>query len=201
MVLLKIMMKSEKKVVVPSLEQIEEARNSYRYRRKYAQTLRSTVAVLIVVAAVSVLVATLWMPVLQIYGSSMAPTLEDGEIVVSIKGSSYEPGDLVAFYYGNKLLIKRVIAGPGSWVDIDENGNVYVDGRMLDEPYVTEKTRGECDQVFPLQVNDERWFLLGDNRSVSVDSRSTLVGCVSEEQIVGRIFLQVGPLSGFGFYK
>ena len=196
------MKKKEKKVNVPSLEEIEEARNIYRYRRKFGQTLRSTVAVLIVVAAVSVLVAMLWMPVLQIYGSSMAPTLEDGEIVVSIKGRNYEPGDLVAFYYGNKLLIKRVIAGPGSWVDIDDEGNVYVDGKMLDEPYVTDKSLGSnYDQKFPLQVNDERWFLLGDNRSVSVDSRFTIVGCVSDEQIVGKIFLHVWPLSGFGLYK
>ena len=194
------MKKKEKKIEIPSLEQIEEARNAYRYRRKYSQTLRSTVAVLIVVAAISVLVATLWMPVLQIYGSSMAPTLEDGEIVVSIKGNNYARGDLVAFYYGNKLLIKRVMAAPGDWINIDEEGNVYVNGVYQDEPYLTEKALGECDQVFPLQVPDERWFLMGDNRSVSVDSRSTMVGCVSEEQIVGKIFLQVWPLSGFGFY-
>jgi len=194
-------MKKGKKVEIPSMEEIEEARNSFRYRKRYSQTLRSTVAVLIVVAAVSVLVAMLWLPVLQIYGSSMAPTLEDGEIVVSVKGQNYRQGDLVAFYYGNKLLIKRVIAGPGQWVDLDEEGNVYVDGVLLDEPYATEKARGTCDQVFPLQVNDERWFLMGDNREVSVDSRSTMVGCVSEEQIVGRIFLQVWPLSGFGFFR
>lgn len=187
-----------KSVEVPSLEQLEEELRRSQYKKKYHRTLRSTIGVLIVVAAIAILVATLWMPVLQIYGSSMSPTLKNGQIVVSIKGSEYKRGDLVAFYYGNKLLIKRVIAVPGDWITIEENGDVYVNGELLDEPYVNDKALGECDQTFPLQISDERWFLMGDNRSVSVDSRSTMVGCVSSEQIVGKIVLRIWPLNVFG---
>lgn len=185
-------------VEIPSLEQLEAERKRYQYKRRYHQTLRSTVAVLIVVAAIAILVATLWMPVLQIYGSSMSPMLEDGQIVLSVKGSNYKAGDLVAFYYGNKLLIKRVIAGPGDWITIEGNGDVYINGELLNEPYATEKALGECDQTFPMQISDERWFLMGDNRAVSVDSRSTMVGCISQEQIVGKIILRVWPLGDFG---
>ena len=160
--------------------------------------LRSTLFTLVVVAAVAVLVATIWTPVLQIYGSSMTPTLNEGEIVVSVKGSDFEPGDLVAFYLGNKILVKRCIAGPGQWVDINENGDVFVDGELLDEPYLTEKALGECDQSFPYQVPESRFFCMGDHRATSVDSRHSAVGCVAEEQIVGKIVFRVWPLSGFG---
>ena len=160
--------------------------------------MRSTIYPLIVVAAVAVLVATIWMPVLQIYGASMAPTLDEGDIVISVKGSAFEPGDLVAFYMGNKILVKRCIAGPGQWVDIDADGNVYVDGELLDEPYLTEKALGDCDIELPYQVPDNRYFCMGDHRSTSVDSRSTTVGCVSDEQIVGKILFRVWPLSDFG---
>ena len=153
---------------------------------------------LIVVAAVAVLVATIWMPVLQIYGASMAPTLDEGDIVISVKGSDFAPGDLVAFYIGNKILVKRCIAGPGQWVDIDADGNVYVDGELLDEPYLTEKALGDCDIELPYQVPDNHYFCMGDHRSTSVDSRSTTVGCVSDEQIVGKIVFRVWPLPGFG---
>ena len=128
----------------------------------------------------------------------MTPTVDEGDIVVSVKGTDFEPGDLVAFYLGNKILVKRCIAGPGSWVNIDKDGNVYVDGSMLDEPYLTEKSMGDCNIVFPYQVPDNRYFCLGDHRATSVDSRNSTVGCVSEEQIVGRIVFRVWPLSGFG---
>ena len=146
----------------------------------------------------AVLVATLWMPVLQIYGSSMTPTLEEGQIVVSVKDKDFDSGDLVAFYIGNKLLVKRVIAGPGDLVNIDGNGVVSVNGVALDEPYISAPALGECDLVFPYQVPESRFFLLGDHRETSVDSRSSVVGCVAEEQIVGKIVFCVWPMADFG---
>lgn len=182
----------------PTLEQLEAELGREKYKQRYKRVLRSTVYTLVVVAAVAVLVATIWMPVLQIYGSSMTPTLNEGDIVISVKGSDFAPGDLVAFYLGNKILVKRCIAGPGQWVDIDADGNVYVDGELLDEPYLTEKALGECDITLPYQVPDNRYFCVGDHRSTSVDSRSTAVGCVSDEQIVGRIVFRVWPLPDFG---
>ena len=180
------------------MEQLTAELDREKYKRRYKRVLRSTIYTLIVVAAVAVLVATIWMPVLQIYGASMAPTLDEGDIVISVKGSDFAPGDLVAFYMGNKILVKRCIAGPGQWVDIDADGNVYVDGRLLDEPYLTEKALGDCDIELPYQVPDNRYFCMGDHRSTSVDSRSTTVGCVSDEQIVGKIVFRVWPLPDFG---
>ncbi|MDD6043463.1 MAG: signal peptidase I [Eubacteriaceae bacterium] len=187
-----------KEVEIPSVEQLEKELDREKYRARYNRVLRSTVYTLIVVAAVAVLVATIWLPVLQIYGSSMTPTLDEGDIVVSLKGADFEPGDLIAFYMGNKILVKRCIAGPGEWVNIDKDGNVYVDGQMLDEPYLTEKTYGDCNIQFPYQVPDNRYFCLGDHRATSVDSRNSTIGCVAEEQIVGKIVFRVWPLSGFG---
>ena len=143
--------KSWKSPEPPTLEQLEAELGREKYKRRYKRVLRSTVYTLVVVAAVAVLVATIWMPVLQIYGSSMTPTLNEGDIVLSVKGSGFEPGDLVAFYLGNKILVKRCIAGPGQWVDIDESGNVSVDGRLLEEPYLTEKALGECDIALPIR--------------------------------------------------
>ena len=138
------------------------------------------------------------MPVLQIYGNSMTPTLTEGDIVLTVKNSDFNQGDIIAFYYGNKLLVKRCIAGPGSWVNIDDDGNVYVDGQLLDEPYVDEKALGDTNIELPYQVPDERYFVLGDHRATSVDSRNSTVGCVSDEQIVGQIVYRVWPLPLFG---
>lgn len=184
----------------PSYEQLEAELNRIRYKRRYRSVLRSTLYTLITVAAVAVLVATLWLPVLQIYGSSMAPTLKDGEIVFSVKTADMEPGNIVAFYYNNKILVKRVIAGPGDWVNISPDGTVYVNGEMLEEPYLEEKAFGDADIELPYQVPDGRIFVMGDHRATSVDSRHIAVGCVAEEQIVGKIVFRVWPVDRLGLF-
>ena len=181
----------------PSIALMEAELKREKYKRRYHRVLRSTIYTLVVVAAISVLVATLWMPVLQIYGSSMQPVLNDGDIVVSRKGGEFRQGDILVFYYNNKILVKRVIAMPGDWVDFDADGTVYVNGQALDEPYVQEKALGDCDIELPYQVPDGRLFVMGDHRSVSADSRSTAVGCVASEQIVGKLVFRVWPLTAF----
>lgn len=195
------MKKRKKNLQVPAVSELEAELKRERYKYRYASVLRSTIYMLVVVAAFAVLVATLWMPVLQIYGASMTPTLEEGQIVISVKGSDFQQGDLVAFYIGNKLLVKRVIAGPGDVVSMTEDGTVSVNGKVLEEPYVTEKAFGECDLEFPYQVPDSRYFLMGDHRATSVDSRSSTVGCVAIEQIVGRIVCRVWPLDKFSVFE
>ena len=191
-------MKQKKKKQRPELEQLKKELRRERYKSRYAAALGSTVNTLVVAAALAVLVATLWMPVLQIYGNSMTPTLQEGQIVVSVKNGKIEHGDLVAFYIGNKLLVKRMIAGPMDMVIVDEDGTVFVNGKALEEPYITDKALGECDLTFPYQVPDSRYFLMGDHRTTSVDSRSSVVGCVAQEQIVGKILFSVWPLDTFG---
>ena len=184
---------------LPTTQQLEAELARVQYHHRYNSVLRSTISILVVVAAVAVLVATLLLPVLQIYGSSMTPTVDEGDIVVSLKQSDFKQGDIVAFYYNNKILVKRLIAGPGGWVNIDEDGNVFVDDQLLEEPYLTEHALGDCNIKLPYQVPDERYFVMGDHRSTSVDSRNTVIGCVAEEQIVGRIVFRVWPLSQFGW--
>lgn len=183
---------------VPDLEVLEKAVQKNRYKRRYGIVLRSTVYALVVVAALAVLVATLWTPVLQIYGSSMSPTLSEGQFVVSLKGAKFQQGDLVSFYIGNKLLVKRVIAVPGDWVNISEDGTVYVNDTELSEPYIDAKAMGQCDLKLPYQVPESSYFLMGDHRETSVDSRSSAVGAVARDQIVGKIVFCVWPLSDFG---
>ncbi len=195
------MKENERVIELPTVEQFERERNRLRHKRRYSRTMKSTIAVLVVVAAAAVLVATLWMPVLRIYGTSMVPTLKDGQIVVTVKTTNFEQGDIVAFYQGNKLLIKRYIAGPADWVDIDTDGNVSVNGDALNEPYIEEKAYGETNIDLPYQVPENRYFLMGDNRDVSIDSRNTAVGCVSDEQIVGKVVFRIWPLSEFGAVK
>ena len=191
-------MRKKKILQVPEIPELEEELNRERYNRRYRRTLRSTVYTLITVAAVAVLVATLWLPVLEIYGSSMTPTLEDGQIVLSWKTRKLESGQIVAFYYNNKILVKRVIAHAGDWVNIDADGTVYVNGQMLDEPYLAEKALGECDIELPYQVPENMVFVMGDHRATSIDSRNTAVGCVEEEQVVGRLVVRIWPFDNFG---
>ncbi|MBE6882870.1 MAG: signal peptidase I [Ruminococcaceae bacterium] len=183
---------------LPNSAEVEKELKREKYKLRYKKTLKSTVFALITASAAAVLIATLWLPVLQIFGSSMTPTLQEGEVVLSVKTDNLEPGDIVAFYYGNKVLIKRYIAGPGSWVNILEDGTVFVDDALLVEPYVSERSLGICDLEFPYQVPEDTYFLVGDHRSTSVDSRHSSVGCISEDQIVGKIVYRVWPFEVFG---
>ena len=185
--------KSRKIWSIPTVEQIEAEILREKYNRKYKQVLRSTMHALVVVAAVAVLIATLALPVLQISGSSMEPTLNDEEIVVLLKTTNLKRDELCCFSYQNKLLIKRIIGLPGDKINIDENGNVYVNDVLLDEPYITDKSLGECDITFPCYVTDNHYFVLGDHRSTSIDSRSSAIGLVSEDYIVGKIFFRIWP--------
>ena len=184
--------------VLPTVQQLEAELKREKYRGRYWKMLRGTVAVLVVVAATAVLISNLLLPILRIYGSSMTPTLVNGNIVAAVRNGTYQRGDIIAFYYNNKILVKRVVGMPGEWVDMDESGNVTIDGEPLEEPYLTEKALGECDIELPYQVPDERYFLMGDNRDVSIDSRSTTVGCVAADQVVGRVVFRIWPLSDFG---
>ena len=184
--------------VIPDTDTIREAYDKVSYMDRLKKSIISTTNILIVVAALAILSAMLFLPVLRIYGESMNATLKSGELVVSIKGAKFKTGDIVAFYYNNNILVKRVMANSGDWVDIDLDGNVYVNQQLVDEPYLTEKAFGEPDIDFPYQVPDERVFVLGDNRSVSIDSRHRAVGCVTSEQIVGKIVFRIWPLTRIG---
>lgn len=184
-----------------SNEEVKEELSRLKERERYLKKVQKTLSILVVVAAISVLVATLWMPVLKIYGSSMDPTLENGQIVVSIKTKKLKSGDVVAFWQGNKLLVKRVIASPGQKVDIDVNGKVFVDGKAISETYLDSESLGNTDIDFPHQVEESRWFCMGDNRESSIDSRSAVIGDVSKEQIEGKVLFSVWPLNKIGIVK
>lgn len=188
----------KKKIRIPSLEEIQRERKRIRRGVYYRQALRSTVSVLVVVAAVAVLITTLFLPILQISGDSMSPTLEHDEIVVLMKTKEFQQGDLIGFYYQGKILLKRIIALPEDEVVIDGDGNVYVNQELLEEPYVTEKSLGDCDLEFPYKVPGTGYFVMGDRRSNSVDSRNSVIGAVTRDDIIGKVYLRVWPLSRIG---
>lgn len=183
---------------LPSTAEIDAEYQRVRNRSRFAASVRSTVNVILIVVAIAVLVAMLWLPVLRIYGKSMQSTLHSDDIVLAQKGSSFKTGDVIAFYYNNKILVKRVIANSGDYVNIDKDGNVYVNDVELDEPYLDEKSYGETNIELPYQVPEGKVFVMGDNRAVSIDSRNTAIGCISEEQIVGKVAFRIWPLKSFG---
>lgn len=191
--------KSDKKIRIPSLAEIQSERKRIRKKTYYRQALRGTVSVLVVVAAVAVLIATLFLPILQISGDSMSPTLAHDEIVILLKTKEFDRGDLIGFYYQGKILLKRVIALPEDEVAIDGDGNVYVNQELLEEPYVSDKGLGDCDLEFPYRVPGTGYFVLGDRRSNSVDSRNSVIGAISRDDIIGKVFIRVWPLSQIGF--
>lgn len=186
---------------IPTTAEVEAERERLAYRSRYARVLRSTIYALLVVAAVAVLLTTLFLPVLQVSGDSMNPTLQDRDIIVLVKTDHMKTGDLCGFYWQNKLLLKRIIGLPGDIITLDEDGVVTVNGEVLDEPYVDELALGECDIKFPYQVPENRYFVLGDHRATSIDSRSSVIGCVEKSQIVGKVFLRVWPLSSFSLIR
>ena len=194
-------MKRDFSQVSLSVEQLEKELRRERHKRSYRSTLLSTVSALVIVAAVAVLVSMLALPVLQVVGGSMTPLLHQGEIVVAPRGTAFQKGDVIAFYFNNKILIKRVIANAGEWVNIDADGNVFINDEPLEEPYLTDKALGDTNITLPYQVPDGKIFVMGDHRSTSSDSRNTAVGCVAQEQIVGRVVLRVWPMNQFGFVK
>ena len=193
--------KKHNKQELPQLEALQKELKRERYKRRFRRLLRSTVNALVVVAAIAALIATLVLPVLQIAGTSMEPNLNDGDVVLLVKTNDLQTGDLCAFYYSNKILIKRIIATPGDYIWIEPDGTVFLNGEPLEEPYVSEKALGECDVEFPYQVPENNYFMMGDKRETSIDSRSSVIGCIAEDQIVGKIFCKFWPLNDFTFFS
>ena len=192
--------KWQKRTAIPSLDQVETERKRYRWQKAYLKALRGTISVLTYMAAVAALIATLFLPVLQIEGTSMEPTLTNGDIVLLTKTTTFGRGDICGFAWNNKILIKRIIGIPGDWIEIDTDGTVYRNGEKLDEPYAQQISFGECDLEFPFQVPQEQYFVLGDMRESSIDSRNTLIGCVETDQIIGKIFFRIWPLENLQFF-
>ena len=184
---------------IPTTAQFEAELKRLRYRHNFIKSVWSTVSSLIVVAAIAIIISTMILPVLRVTGTSMNPTLKNDEVLLCNKLADIKQGDIIAFYYNNKVLIKRVIGLPGDVIDIAEDGTVYVNGEALDEPYVSELALGECDIELPYQVPESRFFVCGDNRGISIDSRSTAIGCIAEENIIGKAVFRILPMKTFGF--
>lgn len=197
----KVMKKNKKELYIPKLEELENEIEREKYKLKYKKTLKSTINTLIIVVAISSLLSTLLFPVLKIYGKSMTPTLIEGDIVLCVKKSNFEHGDIIAFYYNNRILIKRVIGVSSDWINIDEEGNVYVNDILLEEPYIEEKSYGETDIEYPYQVPENSYFVLGDSRSSSIDSRNSIVGTIPKENVIGEILIKLWPIKRIGITK
>ena len=192
--------KVKREVSLPSIKQVETERKRYRRQKAYNKALSGTIYVLTIVAAVAVLISTLILPVLQIEGTSMEPTLHNGDIVLLAKTTNFDHGDLCGFAWNNKLLIKRVIGLPGDWVEIDTDGTLYLNGDRIEEPYIEHKALGECDLEFPFQVPQEQYFVIGDMRESSIDSRNTVIGCIPKDQIIGKVFFRIWPFKTIRFF-
>lgn len=194
-------MNKQEHPTIPSTQALEAELQRVQNKNRCQAAVRRTVYILITVAAVAVLLATLFFPVMRIYGTSMEPTIESGDIAVAVKNTDVHTGDVIAFYYNNKILVKRVIGCAGDWIDMDETGTVTINGVALDEPYLASKAYGNTNIELPYQVPEGKYFVMGDHRETSIDSRNTMVGCVSQEQIVGRVVFRIWPFASMGIIR
>ena len=194
------MIREDEGLRTPSLTEIQDEMHRVKSQDKFDRALWSTFGTVLVVVAVAVLVASIFLPVLRVTGTSMVPNFEPGDVLVAFKTNKFDTGDICTFYYNSKLIVKRVIAVGGDTVDINEDGRVSVNGKMLEEPYVKNFALGLSDVEFPFEVPSGQLFLLGDNRGTSVDSRSAEFGCINAEEVLGKVFLRSWPIDAFRFF-